>query len=502
MHHVLERQIRRYLGERVAISPEWRAFFESVSTTYAHFDEDRAFLNRSLDLSSKKFPENNSRLEEIRVRTEKQAQILALQVAKRTKELYTRIGELEDVRKAMTNLLEDFEEKQQALAKAKAKAKDEALLASIGDGMFATDKEGRIVAMNYAAEKMLGCTKEAFLGKKFFNAFENKDASGNVIPPEKQPMSIALATGKKFSSSTTTPANTIYYVRKDGTQFPVALTVTPVIFNGQIVGIIDIFRDITREIEIDKAKTEFVSLASHQLRTPLSTISWYTEMLLTGDAGKLKIKQKKYLEEVYKGNRRMVDLVNALLNVSRLELGTFEVEPEPTDVAKLARSVANEQGQQIEAKKLKFSEQYANNLPRLNADPKLLRMVFQNLLSNAIKYTPDKGSVSVDIHLVKNNELVADQNAKEDSIAIVVSDTGYGIPKNQQREIFTKLFRADNVREKNTEGTGLGLYIIKSIIDHSDGKIWFVSQENKGTTFYILLPLTGMKKKEATKELA
>lgn len=254
--------------------------------------------------------------------------------------------------------------------------------------------------------------------------------------------------------------------------------------------------------EVDKAKTEFISLASHQLRTPLSAVNWYAEMLLAGDVGRLNKEQKKYINEMYKGNERMVDLVNALLNVSRLEFGTFMVEPEPTDVVKLAQSVINEQKQQIIEKKLKLSKKYSNNLPRLNADPRLLRIVFQNLLSNAVKYTPSEGMIKVGVRLVRRGESVDNLKAKEDSFAIVVSDTGYGIPKGQQGKIFTKFFRADNVREKDTEGTGLDLYIVKAIINLSGGAIWFESEESKGTTFYASLPLRGMRKKEGTKTIA
>lgn len=186
----------------------------------------------------------------------------------------------------------------------------------------------------------------------------------------------------------------------------------------------------------------------------------------------------------------MVELVNALLNVSRLELGTFVVEPEPTDIVEVAKACAKEFKLQISEKKLVLQEKYDPDIPSISADPKLLNIVFGNLLSNAVKYNPDGGSIKLSISKANGR------------LSIVVADTGYGIPKNQQDKIFSKLFRADNVREKDTEGTGLGLYIVKSIIDHSGGKIWFESKENKGTTFYVTLPLAGMKKKEGTKALA
>ena len=171
-------------------------------------------------------------------------------------------------------------------------------------------------------------------------------------------------------------------------------------------------------------------------------------------------------------------------------------------VSSIRGAVHDEQKPQVKERKIKFNAKYSDDLPLLNADPKLLRMVIQNLLSNAIKYTPENGVVNIGLRLVKQGESVDAQKANEDSIAVTISDTGYGITKSQQDKIFSKLFRADNIREKDTEGTGLGLYIVKSIVDHSGGQIWFESEENKGTTFYVTLPLAGMKKKEGTKALA
>jgi two-component system sensor histidine kinase VicK len=127
-------------------------------------------------------------------------------------------------------------------------------------------------------------------------------------------------------------------------------------------------------------------------------------------------------------------------------------------------------------------------------------MVIQNLLANSIKYTPVKGRLKFVITLANVDGVVSAKD-KKNNILIKVSDNGYGIPKNNQAKIFTKLFRADNVRAKDTKGTGLGLYIAKAIVDQSGGKIWFKSKENKGSIFYVTLPLTGMKKKKGTKTL-
>lgn len=246
---------------------------------------------------------------------------------------------------------------------------------------------------------------------------------------------------------------------------------------------------MTREKEIDKAKTEFVSLASHQLRTPLSAISWYTEMLLNGDAGEINEKQKEYLNEVYYGNQRMIDLVNALLNVSRIEMGSFIVEPEEVDVVTLFNSVVLELKQKIEQKRLNVVTNFSKNFPKLFLDKKLMRIILQNIFSNAVKYTQEMGTISI--------------GAKVESgfLEVEVKDNGFGIPKDEQVKIFDKLFRATNVREKETDGTGLGLYIVKSILDHSGGSISFESVENEGTTFVVKIPSTGMSKKDGERQL-
>jgi len=185
----------------------------------------------------------------------------------------------------------------------------------------------------------------------------------------------------------------------------------------------------------------------------------------------------------------MVELVNALLNVSRLELGTFTIEPKPTNITEILQSLIKEMQEQIKKKNLKIIESYDLKVPKISVDSKLMRIVLQNLISNAVKYTPEKGKVEISL------------TTKEPSVLIKVADTGYGIPKAQQSHIFEKLFRADNIREKDTEGTGLGLYLVKAIIDQSGGKVWFESIENKGSTFFVSIPLVGMKKKGGTKAL-
>lgn len=371
------------------------------------------------------------------------------------------------------------------------KERDEAILSSIVDAVFAIDKNGMIMLFNKMAERLTGVLEKNAIGNHFKQVVSFiKESDGK---PNYDFIDEANVKNQKVKM-----VNHGILIGKNGARIPIAYGASPIrTAADDVIGAVVVFRDVTHEREIDKAKTEFVSLASHQLRTPLSVVNWYAEMLLAGDLGSLNKKQKKYMKEVYRGSRRMVSLVNELLNVSRLELGTFMVRPEPINVVKLVESVTKEQKPRIRVKKIKFKEKYADDLPEFNADPKLLRMVFQNLLSNAVKYTPYKGSIAIEIGL------------SGDDILFKISDNGYGIPKTQQGKIFLRFFRADNIREIDPEGTGLGLYIAKSVVDYSGGKIWFESYtkdespsaDKQGTAFYVAMPLSGMKKKEGAKRL-
>jgi len=381
--------------------------------------------------------------------------------------------QLENVNERMT---ETAQLQKQTVAKA------ETILRSIGEGVIVFNAAGNVETVNPVAERLLGYSEKQLIEGQYTGLVRATYDNGVPIPAEERPLSQVIATKKPIATS-------LYYTRRSGKSFPAQISIAPIIMEGKLRGAIEVFRDIYREKEIDKSKTEFVSLASHQLRTPLSTISWYAEMLLAGDAGKVTKEQTRYIDEIYRSNQRMTELVGSLLNVSRIELGTFSVDPEPTDLVKLAQETVKDLEPQIFARRLNFQEHYEPNIPVVNVDPKLMRMVIENLASNAIKYTPEAGKVSLYIKRHAGNT------------QIIVKDSGFGIPLRQQDKIFSKLFRADNVKTHDTEGTGLGLYLVKSIVDYSGGKIWFKSKENKGTTFHVSIPDGGMKHKRGTKQL-
>jgi PAS domain S-box-containing protein len=349
------------------------------------------------------------------------------------------------------------------------------------DHIIITDHEGKILFANKAASKITGYEIKEIIG-------QTPRLWGGLMPK-----SYYEKMWKTIKEDKKTFTGEIKNKRKSGEEYIAAVSISPVLSKrGNLLFFVGIERDITKEKEVDRAKTEFVSLASHQLRTPLSIISWYTEMLLDGEKGKLNDGQEKYLAEVNKGNQRMIDLVNALLNVSRIDMGTFMVEPQPEDIREIADSAYNDFKIISSQKGVALEKEYSGKLPKISLDKSLVRIIFQNLLSNAVKYTPKGGKVSLKISA----------NDKEKSALIEVSDTGYGIPESQQDKIFTKLFRADNAQEIDPDGTGLGLYIAKAIVKAANGEIWFVSEEGKGTTFYVTIPFSGMERREGTKGLS
>lgn len=364
------------------------------------------------------------------------------------------------------------------------KMEDEAMLSSIGDGIIATDSTGKITMVNQVASEALGWKKNELVGKLLAKAVPMIDENDHTLTITDRPLTKVLSLGKEIITS---PKN--YYIRKDKTKLPVRFTVTPIILEGKIAGTIEVFRDITKEKEVDRAKSEFVSIASHQLRTPLTIINWYVERLKEHGNTADK-KQSTYLEAIYHASARMVELINALLNVSRLELGTFIVELQQVRTEDIANQVLQDFQPAIENKKLIVEKHFPSSMRPLSADPKLLTIIFQNLLSNAVKSSANGGKIVL--------QIASDTKG----FSLRVTDNGYGIPKSQQSKIFTKMFRADNARNADPDGTGLGLYIVKSIIDVTGGEIRFESQENKGTTFFVSFPPSGMREKRGQKPLS
>lgn len=356
-------------------------------------------------------------------------------------------------------------------------------LESIGDGVCGIDTEGRIILWNTAAEIISGYSKKEMIHTLFTRVLSMSNIKDKT--KERQFIENILSSRHTVSLSPKTILQT-----KDGKILPLGATSAPIIDRrGALRGAIIVFRDTTKEQQISRAKDEFVSLVSHQLRTPLTNMNWRLEMLLDGEAGKMSEEQKKYLMEIERGTSRMTDLVNLFLNVSRIHMGTLAITLQPSDIHGLISTTLEEFTQHIAQKKLTIKKKFDKTIDLLKCDPRIFQIIIQNILSNAIEYTPQDGTITL-------------QTKKEDSHVIIsVTDTGIGIPKKDQEKIFTKLFRAENVRENHPDGNGLGLYMVKSLLDESGGQIWFSSQEGTGTTFFISFPKTGMRARQGTRSV-
>lgn len=365
------------------------------------------------------------------------------------------------------------------------------LVESMRSAVVMFDENKRMAVVNSSAKKIFNIANTSFSLDDFFAAARKGKISGgsdvktlyaDALAKNKTQKIDSLELDRRFYEVVITPVND---------------------FQKEVSGGVIILHDITHLKEIDRMKTEFVSVASHQLRTPLTAINWYVEMLQSGDAGKLNKDQKNYLEEIYKGSVRMVRLVNELLNVSRLETGRLKVSPKLIYLDKLIEDVIHEL--EAVAKKRKCPivfHKAEKRLPKIAVDETLMRQVIHNFITNALRYSP-----------VGEGEVAVTLAEKEDSYLISVADQGIGIPKEAQGKIFQKFFRADNARKMEGEGSGIGLYIVKMIMEASSGKIWFESPtlkrkgangktESYGTTFYASLPKKGMVAHEGEKGLA
>lgn len=393
---------------------------------------------------------------------------LETKVTERTRELGERITELEDVRRGMSNLLQDFRTEQKALAE--AKAKDEAILESLGEGLIAIDNEGMIVVINKLAASMLGYKTTELIGKPLVT-LRLEDDAGQRIPPLDRPTARALATHKMVT------ANYFFYVRKDKTRFPVAITATTIVFDKKPLGAIFVFRDITKEKEIEKLRIDFLSLASHQLRTPLSGTKWLIDTIKRGILGSLNEKQREYIDHLYQINERMIKLVAEMLNVLTLERGMGLAKQQKLSVARIGTELFTTMGVLSRTNHITLKNTFKARVPLfVYSNPQLLQNILGNFVSNAISYSPVGGEVVMGIKETPT------------SVIFSVKDRGIGIPKEEQPRIFERFYRASNGKAFKPDGTGLGLYATQLFARQIGGVVTFRSVEHKGTTFYLRIP--------------
>ena len=379
----------------------------------------------------------------------------------------TKEDELRRVRAALLNILEDTEEARKEAVRERNKTM--AMIENLPDGILLLNNKNEVEIISPLVVEFLRKNKEDIVGKQFSDLLDSeelKEFKELIIDSKKR--KINKVTKKEMSIGKRMDIE-VYTVFLEGIQ-------------EEEGGVLIILHDITRDKLVERMKTEFVSIAAHQLRTPLSAIKWTLRMVLDGDTGTISPEQRELLEKTYVSNERMINLINDLLNVSRIEEGRFLYKQESASLEEIVSTVIDSSQELLKMKKMSLSfERPKEILPTLNVDREKMELAVQNLLENAVKYTPEGGKITISL--------------EKDSHDVIfkIKDTGVGIPEIQHERIFTKFFRGDNVIRMETEGSGLGLYTTRNIIEAHKGKIWFDSKEGAGTTFTFTIPIPNAK---------
>jgi signal transduction histidine kinase len=365
--------------------------------------------------------------------------------------------ELEKAKINLTNLLKKSEE--HLLTSELERDKTKIIINNFTDGLIIINEKYNISSINPEATKILQLNP----GKIIDKPFQSMAYFSRSIPILKVLNEGFLNISRKEIE-----------ISKD---FIIELSVVKLNLNRNDIEYLVILHDISREKIIEKMKTEFVSLAAHQLRTPLSIIKWSISMLKNGHFGKLNKKQSEIVINTYNNNERLILLVNDLLNVTHLEEGVYLYKKTMTNIRDVVISLIDDYKDIVLKRKIIIDFNEKGVFKEILLDSVKIKLAIQNLFDNAIKYSQENSKI--EISLVSN----------ENTIEFKIKDFGIGIPKDQQGKIFTKFFRGDNATKLREIGSGLGLFLCKNIIEAHGGKIWFESKENTETSFYFSLPI-------------
>ncbi len=382
-------------------------------------------------------------------------------------------GELRDLTE---NLQAKVDERTAQLSHSKVHI--ETLIENLTSGLIEYTNDFVVLRMNRAAERLLDIDRDRVVGKRILPE-DAKTAEWRALvavtyPPEAATTRVEGGLLDEQSGASVhevvvgAPMNNEYQV----------ITATIRVGSGKPEGFLKVIRDITREKQINRSKSEFISIAAHQLRTPLSALKWCIDLLLKGDFGPVNAKQREMLQRGYETNETMIQLVGDLLNVAKIEDRRFGYEFTKGDLMAIATLITNSLSMTIKERGITFVfDKPQRPFPPFYFDEAKISLAIQNLLENAIHYTPRGGAVTLSI------EVLSEQ------VKIMVRDTGIGIPKKQLDRLFTRFFRAENAMRSHPEGSGLGLFMVQNIIARHGGTVSVQSEENKGTTMTVLLPM-------------
>lgn len=392
--------------------------------------------------------------------------------------------EIHDAEKTQVSMLKAFSDlKKERIRTEEEKDKTIAIISNFIDPIIVLDAEDKIMLINPTAKSLFLLGNDD-MGKNIPS--ENNYSMNNFREVIKH--DFIVRTGEDLDRKDSKEEEV--EIEFAGQELTYKVITAAVIDNkNKNLGTMKIFYNLTREKMLDKLKSEFISIASHQLRTPLTAIKWAIKMVLDEEEGPLNDSQKEMLDKGYKSNERIITLVNDLLNVSRIEEGRFGYSFGKASFEEALKVVSENLEIKIKQKDIDFKVTKKGDIPEVFIDKQKMQLVLQNLLENAIKYTPENGKVSVELEV------------EGDFLKVKIHDNGIGIPKEDQEKLFSKFFRATNAVSLQTEGSGLGLFIVRNVIRKHGGDISFVSKEGMGTEFIFTLPVKDLKENQASKKI-
>lgn len=356
----------------------------------------------------------------------------------------------------------------QAKSIALERDKLETILESIREGVLVINTHQKIVLFNKHFTKLVKIGGYDLKGKKFLDAVPLTEQKGGQ--PLSNILSDVLNKQKHFH------LDDGFFLKAGNKGAAFSLSIAPLRKGHKVIGAVIVLRDITLEHEVDRMKSEFVSIASHQLRTPLTGIRWMLSLLMKQETGELNPTQVDYLKSVQESNDRMIQLVGDLLDISRVENNPAMMqEKTPEDIHVLIKNVLKDQENTAIQRNIRFTFDQADEPIIVEVNKDKMYQAFMNLVSNSIKYSKDDSAIQIGTTI------------KDRDVVLHISDSGIGIPDDQKEKIFDKFFRASNAAHITANGTGLGLYFAKQVIEAHNGKVWFDSVLDKGTTFYVSL---------------
>ncbi|MEW5957909.1 MAG: ATP-binding protein, partial [Chloroflexota bacterium] len=354
-------------------------------------------------------------------------------------------------------------------------AKNEAILKGIADGVLVLDAHRHVVLLNPKGAEILCVVPKSIENRPVDLILDQAQTA-----PEREFTRLFYNNLREALVKIEAGQNSVQF-RLELRGKAVVVALTPVALGAEeTLGVVAVLRDISKEAEVERLKNEFISTVSHELRTPLTSIKGYADLLVSRNpqVGELTPLQDRFVKVIQSNANRLTDLVNDILEISRIETGRVKIEPETIDIIELIKEVAVSFEGQLVQKSLDLSLALPDELPAIYADRGRLTQVLVNLIGNAWQYTPEEGKIIVSAHLVKNKFVQVD-----------VADTGIGILKEDVDHIFERFFRSERHEVQLVDGTGLGLYITKSFVELLGGKIWLESQVDVGTTFSFTVPL-------------